>query len=204
MELQLRGLAPRSPRSAYVRPFAQSAFVDKDDMAAFAEGFFLRAGHVYRCQRRIASSSLSRAFPAGLWQLHPRSRNNRHTWPGWYITPHSRPMTAATRGSVHKPVAYPCASGPSCNTRVTCLRCGSLNRGRRPVRPAERSSRIPPALRAFAQRDTDIGLMPRCRATSACFQPLCKSAAADLRRCSNAHSASRSRLTPRGFPMQET
>jgi hypothetical protein len=201
MKSQLRGLAPRGPRTTHMRAFTQSAFVYKDDRSRFPAGFFLRAGHWYRFQRRIASSSRSIALPTGRWQLQPSSRSTRHTWPGWYLTPHSFSMISATRGNVHNPVSYPWACGPSCRIRSTRLRWRSSNRLWRPVRPAERRPRSPFFSSVFAHRDTDISLTSRCRATSACVHPLRSSAAAVRLRCSNALSAFRSRLTPFGFPI---
>jgi hypothetical protein len=201
MKLQHGRLTSGRPGPRHVRALTQPAFIDKDYGSALSEGFFLRAGQRYRFHWRIACSSRSKALPAGRWQLQPRSLSRRHTWPGWYRTPHSRSMTSATRGSVQSPVTYPCASAPSRSTRRIRWRCRWSRRGRRPVRPAERRALTPFSSRALAHRETDISLTSRCRATSACFHPLRKSAAAVLLRCSNALSASRSRLTPFGFPM---
>jgi hypothetical protein len=48
-----------------MRPFAQSALVDKDDRAPLAAGFFLIRGHSTFFQFRIAASSRSSAHPIG-------------------------------------------------------------------------------------------------------------------------------------------
>jgi hypothetical protein len=60
-----RGLAAWRPRAHPVRPGAQSAFVDEDDGAAFAPGFFLRPGQVTRFHCAIAISSRSMARRVG-------------------------------------------------------------------------------------------------------------------------------------------
>lgn len=65
MVLENRCLAPGSPGSATMRPFAQPAFVDEDDRALLVPGFFLMAGHRYFFHLAIASSSLSIARPVG-------------------------------------------------------------------------------------------------------------------------------------------
>lgn len=201
VKLQLRCLTPGCPCSADVRALRDSTLIYKDDGSAFSEGFFLRAGHLYRFQRRMASSSRSMALPEGRWQLHPRIRSNLQTCPGWYVTPHVLPMASAIRGSVQRPLLYPCASGPSSKTRCIFTRCPSLSLGLRPVRPAERRPAMPFPFRARAHRDTDISLTPNWRETSAWLRPLRKSTAASFRRCSRVRMALPSRFIPFGFPM---
>ena len=83
VELQLRGLATRRPCPADMGTLGNPALVYEDDGSVFPEGFFLRAGHLYRFHRRMASSSRSTAFLEGRWQLHPRWRRTLQTWPGW-------------------------------------------------------------------------------------------------------------------------
>jgi hypothetical protein len=78
---QHRRLATERPGAHPVGPRAQSAFVDEDDGAAFAPGFFLRRGQVTRFQSAIAPSSRSIARRVGCWQLKPSSRRTRQTWP---------------------------------------------------------------------------------------------------------------------------
>ncbi len=80
MILQHRSLSARRPSPHPMGPFAQPAFVDKDDGAPLAERFFLSCGQRYRFQYRIASSSRSTARPLGRWQLQPSWRRRRQTW----------------------------------------------------------------------------------------------------------------------------
>lgn len=63
--LQHRCLSPWRPGPAAVGPLAQSAFVDEDDGSPLFLGFFLISGQRSRFQRRIFSSSRSRARPTG-------------------------------------------------------------------------------------------------------------------------------------------
>ena len=201
MKFQLRRLPARRPCSTDMRTFADTAFVYKDNGTAFAEGFFLRAGQVYRFQRRIASSSRSKDLLEGRWQLHPRLRRTFQTWPGWYVTPQVSRITTATRGKVQRLLLYPCASGPSIKARLIRSHCRWFIRGFRPARPVERSPARPSCFNKAAQRDTDISLTPIRRATSAWFSPLRKSTAASLRRCSRTRMAPPSRFIPFWLPM---
>jgi len=203
MKFQLRRLPAGRPCSADMWTLGDTAFVYKDDGTALAEGFFLRAGQVYRFQRRMASSSRSMAFLEGRWQLQPRLRSTFQTWPGWYLTPHVSRITTATRGKVQRQLLYPCASGPSSKARLIFTHCRSFSRGLRPVRPADRSPVRPSFFNSTAQRDTDISLTPSRRATSAWLSPLRKSTAASLRRCSRARMAPPSRFIPFWLPMCE-
>jgi hypothetical protein len=202
VKLQLWRFAAGCPCPTDMGAFRDPAFVDKDYGSVLSEGFFLSAGHLYRFHRRIASSSRSMALPDGRWQLHPRLRSNLQTWPGWYVTPHVLLMASVTRGSVQRPLLYPCDSGPSSRTRVIRSRCPSSSLGLRPVRPAERRPARPFPFKTRAHRDTDISLTSSWRATSAWLRPLRKSTAASLRRCSRVRMALPSRLIPFGFPMQ--
>src|SRR3990172_1097146 len=63
--LQHRHFPPRSPGAATVGALAQSAFIDKDDGAAFRMGFFLMAGQRCFFHCWMALSSRSRARPTG-------------------------------------------------------------------------------------------------------------------------------------------
>jgi len=65
-----------------MRPFAQTAFVDEDDDAAFLDGFFLTSGQRTFFQYRIASSLRSIARLAGRWQLQPNRWRIRQTCEG--------------------------------------------------------------------------------------------------------------------------
>src|SRR5260370_31935285 len=80
-----------------MRPFVHSAFVDEDERAPLAEGFFLIRGQVTLCHCRIACSSRSSALPLGRWQLQLSLRRMRQTWSSWYRTPVRYSMTARTR-----------------------------------------------------------------------------------------------------------
>jgi len=100
-----------------VRALAQSAFVDEDDGAALFVGFFLISGQRSCFQRRIFSSSRSKARPTGRWQLQPSCRRMRQACEEWYFTPHSCSIRCATRPEVHSLVSYPRASGPRFNPR---------------------------------------------------------------------------------------
>lgn len=201
VEFQLGRLPARCPCPADMGTFGNPALVYENDGSALADGFFLRAGHLYRFQRRTASSSRSTAFLQGRWQLQPRRRRTFQTWPGWYETPQVSRIAVATRGRVHRQLLYPWASGPSSNTRLICSCCRLLSRGLRPTRPADRKPTTPSFFSVLAHRDTDISLVPTRRATSAWLSPLRKSTAASLRRCSRARMALSSRLIPFGFPM---
>ena len=83
----------------------QAAFINEEDGAAFASGFFLMAGQRFFFQCSIFVSSRSRARPTGRWQLQRNFARMRQTWSGWYRTPVNWPMTCATRAVVHKAVA---------------------------------------------------------------------------------------------------
>lgn len=201
VERQLWRLSTGSPCTTDVGTFRKPAFVYEDDGPPLPEGFFLRAGQVYRFQRRMASSSRSRAFRAGRWQLHPKTPSIFDTWPGWYETPQMSWMVLAIRGKVHSPLLYPWASGPSSNTRRRCSFWEVLKRDFRPVRPAERKPRRPACFSVRAQRETEVSLTRNCRATAACFTPWRRSFAASRRRCSSTLRKRASRLMPFVFPM---
>jgi hypothetical protein len=198
--LYYRRLSPRRPSSTTVRALAQSAFVDKHYRAALPLGFFLSCGQRFFFQCSIEASFRSRARPVGLWQLQPSFLNNHHTWPRWYRTPHSSSISFATRSSVQSPVSYPNVSGPALSPRSTFLKSASLSRGLRPARPAFFNPPRPASAICLRHRPTDWRCTPICRATSASVMPCLISAYARSRRSSN---ASKSLLTPAGFPMQK-
>jgi hypothetical protein len=79
---QHRRLPAGRPRAHPMGPGAQSALVDEDDGPPFLPGFFLRRGQSTRFQRAMATSSRSMARRVGCWQLNPRPRRTRQTWPG--------------------------------------------------------------------------------------------------------------------------
>lgn len=196
--LQDRGLASRRPRAATMRLQAQSAFVDEDDRLAFASGVFFRAGQWVFFHQRIASSLRSSARPVGRWQVQPSCRRMRHTWLGWYRTPHSISINSATRPDVQSPFSKPKASAPRCSPRSTRRRSGAARRGGRPIFFALRRDRRPPSSSCCAQRLTDWRWTPTSRATSDWLRPLRNRSTAFIRRFS---SASKSRRTPAGFPI---
>lgn len=79
VKLQHRGLSLWRPSTTTVGPLAQSTFVDEDDRTPLFRGVFFRTGQRRRFQRRIASSSRSKARPAGRCTLQPSCRRMRHT-----------------------------------------------------------------------------------------------------------------------------
>jgi hypothetical protein len=194
-------LSPRRPSPAAVRAFAQSAFVEEDDGTSFSGSVFFNSGQRTFFQCAIAASSRSKARPTGRWQLQPSCRRTFQTCPGWKRTPHSLSISSATRGAVHRLVLYPKTSGPRSRARSMRRKSAELNRGFRPARPAFFKPRRPPVSSCWAQRLTDCRWTPTSRATSAWLHPCFSSLAAHKRRSS---SASKSRLTPAGFPMQRS
>jgi len=186
------------PGAVSLRPFAQSALVDENYCPALFAGFFLSSGHRFSFHRRILSSSRSKARPVGRWQLHPNRRNNHHTWPSVYFTPHSRSIRSATRHAVQSEVSYPSASGPRSSPASILRRSDSVSLGFRPARPAFFRPLAPSCSSCRTHRFTDCRCTPTRLATSASCTPFFRSCAACSRRFS---SASKSRLTPAGFPM---
>lgn len=77
--LQDRGLSAGCPSPGPGGARAQPALIYKDDGAPLLAGFFFRAGHSTRCQRRMAFSLRSTARRSGRWQLKPLAPNNRQT-----------------------------------------------------------------------------------------------------------------------------
>src|SRR5215472_925740 len=80
--LKHRRLTPRCPGAHPMGTFAQAALVHKHYGATLLEGFFFISGQRTRFQRRMAVSSRWSARPTGRWQLQPRDRRIRQTWPG--------------------------------------------------------------------------------------------------------------------------
>src|SRR5713226_3149270 len=201
MMLQYRGLPARRPGPHPMRSFAQSAFVDEDDRAPLAEGFFLIRGHATFFHWRIACSSRSSARPLGRWQVQLSLRRMRQTWSSWYRTPVRYSMRSRTRLAVHSPLANPNASGPRLSARSRSRNWAALSLGGRPVRLAWRSPRTPDCSSACAQRLTDCRWTPTARATWDWLSPCRSNRAASIRRASN---AAKSRRTPAGLPMPYT
>ena len=196
--LKDRSMASRRPGAATMGLQAQTALVDEDDRLAFAFGVFFRAGQWVSFHQRIASSLRSSARPVGRWQVQPSCRRMRHTWLGWYRTPHSTSISSATRPDVHSPLPKPKASAPRRSPRSTRRRSAAVRRGGRPICFALRRDRRPPSSSCCAQRLTDWRWTPTCRATSDWLRPLRNRSTAFIRRCS---SASKSLRTPAGFPI---
>src|SRR5678815_4327911 len=201
MILKNRGVSFRRPSPATVRPLAQSALVNKHYRAFFPLSFFLSLDQRFFFHRSIFSSSRSNARFAGLWQLHPSPCNIRHTWAGWYVTPHSCSIRSATREVVHSSVVHPLAWAPCLSLDSTRRRSAVLSNGFLPARPAFLSPRTPDSLSSLSQRLTDWRCTPTRRATSACTTPARKRPAASNRRRS---SSSKSLRTPLGFPIHRT
>lgn len=198
--LQHRGLSSRRPRPTAVRSLAESALINEHYRAPFALGFFLSSGQRLLFQRAIATSSLCKALPVGRWQLQPSRPNSHQTWPTVNRTPQFCSIRSATRLNVHRFVSYPSACGPRFKARSIPLSSTWLSRGLRPALPVFFSPARPDSATCLAHRLTDCRWTPSCRATSAWCTPCLNSANARKRRCSN---ASKSLLTPAGFPMQE-
>jgi hypothetical protein len=79
--LQHRSLPTRGPSPYPVRALTQAALIHEHYGAALLTGFFFIAGHRTCFQRWIAGSFLWVARPVGRWQLHPKERRIRQTWP---------------------------------------------------------------------------------------------------------------------------
>ena len=119
--VQHRSLPPRRPGADSRGAGAQPAFVDEDDGSFLLAGFFFKAGHPTRCQRRMAFSSRSTAR---------RFRCLATETAGSQQPPNMTRMIANTcqifderghaRREVHKSVLYPWAAGPASNASVTC------------------------------------------------------------------------------------
>ena len=78
-----RSLTTGCPRPHPVGLGAYPRLVDENDQTPFTAGFFLMAGHLWRFQWRIFSSSRSMARRDGRWQLKPMAASTLLTWPGW-------------------------------------------------------------------------------------------------------------------------
>src|SRR5712691_9616732 len=111
--LEDRRLSFGRPCPDSVGPFREAALVDEDNGSPFFFGVFFRVAHRCFFHHRIASSSLSKAFPTGRCGVNPSCRRSRQTWPGWNFTPNSSWMTLPTRQLVQSPVVNPSLSGPA-------------------------------------------------------------------------------------------
>ena len=100
---QKRSLPAGRPRPADHRALGEARFVH-EDQGAVGSGVFFTRGQTRFFQRSIASSSRSLACLAGRCSDQPSPLRTRHTCPGWYLTPVTREITSATRGSVHRSV----------------------------------------------------------------------------------------------------
>lgn len=196
--LNNRSLSSRGPRPASMRTLTQSTLINENYSPALSFGVFFNCGHRSFFQRRIISSSRSKARPTGRWQLHPSCRSTHQTCPLEYRIPNSCSMRWPIRGVVHKAVSYPSFSGPAFRIVSICRNWDSLSRDFRPARPAFFSATLPFSASCFAQRLTDCRCTPTLRATSASLYPLPSRRAACIRRFSK---ASKSRFTPAGFPI---
>lgn len=72
-----RGLAAWRPRPAYERREEKPALIQEDDVRVQSPRFFLMRGQSTLTQRRMASSSRSRAWRSGFWGLQPNDRRSR-------------------------------------------------------------------------------------------------------------------------------
>ncbi len=75
--IQDRGPASGSPTATDQRSQQQPAFVQEDQRRFQLPRFFLIRGQLSRTQRRMASSSRSRARRSGFWGLQPIECSNR-------------------------------------------------------------------------------------------------------------------------------
>ena len=94
-------------------------------------------------------------------------------------------MTAATRGSVHRSVPYPCASAPSSSIPNNRFRCRGDRRAGRPGCGFARKALTPPRLTTACHRVTEDADEPTRRATSRTPKPDFSNATARRRRASN-------------------
>ena len=176
----------------------------KTDCLSLPFSVFFNAGQRCFFQRRIASSSRSKARPTGRWQLQPNCLKSLQTWVEVYRTPHSCSIKCATRWLVHRLVLYPNASGPCFSPCSMRFRSAANSFGFRPARPALFNPARPAYSNCRAQRLTDWRWTPRRRATSDWWRPCSSNRAAFRRRCSRVLKHSVSRLNPRAFPMTRT
>jgi hypothetical protein len=182
---QDRRLAARRPGAADGGPLGDAAFVVEDEPGTPPPGVFFTAGHRWVIQAWIAASFRSRARVVGRWGVQPHARRSRQTWPGWYRTPVTRSITAATRGSVQHSVRKPLARGPGRSAASTAARAAGGTLGFRPARPAARRPVRPPVAQARCQRITLWRLTPSWRAIAPSVSvPAANSRAAANRRCS--------------------
>jgi hypothetical protein len=108
----------------------------------------------------------------------------RQTWPGWWRTPVTRSMTAATRGNVQRSVVNAWARGPRRSASSIDANWLAFSRGFRPARPAPLSPGRPFAFQVWNQRWALTRVTPTALATAACDSPRANSRAAFSRRAS--------------------
>src|SRR6266404_32123 len=109
---QDRCLAARRPGATNGRALGDAALILEDDPGFAAPSVFFTAGHRSPTHWRTASLFRSRDCRAGRCKVQFIAPKIFQTWPGWYRTPVSRSITAATRGRVHKSVPKPWARAP--------------------------------------------------------------------------------------------
>ena len=186
-------MAARRPGAAARGALRDSALVLEEDPGLWAPGVFFTAGHRSATHCWTASSRRSRARRAGRCKVQCIAPKTFQTWPGWYRTPVSRSITAATRGSVHRSVPKPWARAPWRKARSTCCSWGRSSLGLRPARPAPRSAAMPPFRHCRYQRVTLWRLTWTDRATEARIAPARNNFAACRRRSSKAWKSRRGR-----------
>lgn len=200
MILQHRGLPTGSPRPIAIGPFRYPAFIDKHYGLPPRGSVFFNVGQRLRFQWRIFSSSFSKACDLGRWQLQPNCRRILQTWATWKRTPLISSISFPTLAAVHRLVLYPSSSGPFFRRCSSFLKSRAQSFDFRPARPAFLSPVRPASFRVSHHRLTDCRLTLSSLAMAAWLSPFSYSRAASIRRFSN---ASKSLLTPRGFPMQQ-
>ena len=135
MVLKNRRLPSGRPRPTTVRPLAQPTLIDEYYRSLLPLGFFLSLGQRFFCQPSIFFSLRSNARRVGLWQLQPSSCKIRHTWAGWYFTPHSCSIRSATRTVVHNSVSYPSDLGSLLEFVLHASEIGRAEQGLSPGTP---------------------------------------------------------------------
>jgi len=182
--MQHRRLSARRIRTHGHRQQIEPGFVYEHDGTSFPVGFFLMASQVSARHCSIAASWRWVARSRGFWRLHFICLSSRPTCRGWYDTPNSRLMSAATRGWVQTSPRNPQCSAPWANRSGNVASCSFLKRGLGP--PPFRCRNAPsPSVRArLTHWLTAPALTPSASAMSFCCQPFWWSSHARNRRAS--------------------
>jgi hypothetical protein len=109
---QNRCLSAGRIRSDVPRQEIKPRLVHKHDGPAFDVRLFLSRGQTWRRHCSITASSRWVARSIGICGVQCKRFNNRETWALWYQTPHSSPITVATRAQVQHSPWKPYAAAP--------------------------------------------------------------------------------------------